>query len=144
MTVMRSELTSREWSELTTGSELTSRVRSATAWATRVSRVPTARSGLSAPKQRPLAVDTPTRRPVYDPGPLLTHTASQSARVMPRSASISWTNTAVSDAWALGAELSRYAVMTPSSARAVEQRAVEVSINRILSMIYFQKIRDFR
>ena len=55
----------------------------------------------------PLAVETPTRRPVYEPGPMLTHTALQSATVRPRSESISWMNTAVSDACALGAELSR-------------------------------------
>jgi hypothetical protein len=59
---------------------------------------------------------------------MLTHTASQSARVSPFSESISWMKTAVSEAWAFGAELSRYDVMTPSSARAAEQRAVDVSM----------------
>ena len=38
-------------------------------------------------------------------------------------------NTAVSEACALGAELSRYDVMTPSSAIAAEQSAVEVSMS---------------
>ena len=104
------------------------------AWATRVSRVPTARRGLPEPKQRPLAVDTPTRRPVYEPGPMLTHTASQSAMVSPLSASISWMKTAVSEACAFGAELSRYDVMAPSSANATEQSAVDVSIRMIFSI----------
>ena len=80
-------------------------------------------------------METPTRRPVYDPGPMLTHTASQSESDRPRSESISCTNTAVSDAWALGAELSRYETMAPFSARAVEQRAVDVSMSMILSIV---------
>ena len=105
------------------------------AWAVRMSRVPMAMRGLPLPKQSPLAVDTPTRRPVYEPGPLLTHTASQSAMVRPFSSSISWMKTAVRDACALGAELSRYAVITPSSARAAEQRAVDVSMRINLSII---------
>ena len=111
------------------------------AWATRVSRVPTARRGLPLPKHRPLAVETPTRRPVYEPGPLLTHTASQSATVSPRSESISWMNTAVSEACALGAELSLYDTMTPSSARAAEQSAVDVSMRMILSITLFSECK---
>ena len=91
--------------------------------------MPTAMRGFLEPKHSPLAVETPTRRPVYEPGPLLTHTASQSARVRPLSSSISWMNTAVSEAWALGAELSRYAVIFPFSANATEQSAVEVSMS---------------
>ena len=104
------------------------------AWATSVSRVPTARRGLPLPKQRPFAVETPTRSPVYDPGPMLTHTASQSESDIPRSARTSCTNTAVKDACALGAELSRYAVTAPFSANATEHRAVDVSIKMILSI----------
>ena len=96
--------------------------------------MPTAMSGLPEPKHSPLAVDTPTRSPVYEPGPLLTHTASQSASVSPLSSSISWMNTAVRDAWALGAELSLYEVSTPFSTSAVEQSAVEVSIRIMFSM----------
>ena len=107
---------------------------SAVACATSVSNVPTARRGLLAPKQSPLAVETPTRRPVYEPGPMLTQTASQSANVTPRSARTSCTKTAVSEACALGAELSRYAVTAPSSASATEQSAVDVSISIILSI----------
>jgi hypothetical protein len=42
--------------------------------------------------------------------------------------------TAVSDACALGAELSLYEIIAPFSANAVEQRAVDVSISNILSM----------
>ena len=110
-------------------------VNASCAWAVRMSRVPMAMRGLPLPKQSPLAVDTPTRRPVYEPGPLLTHTASQSAMVRPFSSSISWMKTAVRDACALGAELSRYAVITPSSARAAEQRAVDVSMRINLSII---------
>ena len=48
-------------------------------------------------------------------------------------------NTAVRDACAFGAELSRYAVTTPPSARATEQSAVEVSIRMILSIGLFYK-----
>ena len=91
--------------------------------------MPTAMSGFLEPKQSPLAVETPTRRPVYEPGPLLTHTASQSARVSSLSSSISWMKTAVSEACALGAELSRYAVICPFSANATEQSAVDVSMS---------------
>jgi hypothetical protein len=43
-------------------------------------------------------------------------------------------NTDVSDACALGAELSLYAVITPFSAIAAEHRAVDVSMSIILSM----------
>ena len=43
-------------------------------------------------------------------------------------------NTAVSEACAFGAELSRYAVIVPSSASAAEHNAVDVSMRRILSM----------
>ena len=99
--------------------------------------MPTAISGLPEPKHRPLAVDTPTLRPVYEPGPMLTHTALQSSSLSPRSVSTSCTNTAVRDAWALAAELSRYAVMAPSSARATEQSAVEVSMSMNFSINYF-------
>jgi hypothetical protein len=35
-------------------------------------------NGMSFPKQIPLAEETPIRNPVYDPGPLLTATASRS------------------------------------------------------------------
>ncbi len=104
------------------------------AWATKVSNVPTANSGLPLPKQSPLAVETPTRRPVYEPGPMLTQTASQSATVRPRSASISCMNTAVSDACALGAELSLYDTTSPFSASAAEQRDVDVSMSMSLSI----------
>ena len=117
------------------GDALTSLGMTECACATRVSNVPTARSGLPEPKHSPLAVDTPTRRPVYDPGPMLTHTASQSASFTLRSSSTSCTKTAVREAWALGAELSRYAVMLPFSASATEHSAVDVSINTILLMI---------
>ena len=51
-----------------------------------------------------------------------------------RSFSISSMNTDVSDACALGAELSLYAVITPFSAIAAEHRAVDVSMSIILSM----------
>ena len=90
--------------------------------------------GFPEPKHRPFAVETPTLNPVYDPGPMLTHTASQSAMEIPFSLSISSMKTAVRDACALGAELSLYEIMAPFSANAVEQRAVDVSINNILSM----------
>ena len=63
------------------------------------------------------------------------HTASQSASFTLRSSSTSCTKTAVREAWALGAELSRYAVMLPFSASATEHSAVDVSINTILLMI---------
>jgi hypothetical protein len=43
-------------------------------------------------------------------------------------------NTAVSEACAFGAELSLYAVTTPSSAIAAEQSAVDVSMSMILDM----------
>ena len=139
------EMTSYTSLEMTscTSLEMTSRASLETeACATRVSNVPTASSGFPLPKQSPLAVDTPTLRPVYEPGPMLTHTASQSDRVRPRSESISWMNTAVSEVCAFGAELSRYAVTDPPSASATEQRAVEVSMSMILSMIsYLASVR---
>ena len=43
--------------------------------------------------------------------------------------------TAVSDACALGAELSLYDTISPFSANATEQRAVDVSMSMILSMV---------
>ena len=50
-------------------------------------------------------------------------------------------NTAVSEAWAFGAELSRYDVMAPFSASATEQRAVDVSMRMIFSIwIYFASV----
>ena len=73
---------------------------------TSTSRVPTAVRGSFPPKHSPLAVETPTRSPVYEPGPLLTHTASQSESLSPSSSSDSCTNAAVRDAWARGVELS--------------------------------------
>lgn len=62
--------------------------------------------------------------------------ASQSESDKSRSASISWMNAAVSEAWALGAELSRYETISPFSARAVEHSAVEVSMSMILSILF--------
>ena len=44
-------------------------------------------------------------------------------------------NTAVSEACAFGAELSLYDTMAPSSASAVEQSAVDVSMSMILSIL---------
>ena len=82
-----------------------------------------------------MAVDNPTRRPVYDPGPLLTATALQSLTLRPLSFSISLMKGAVIEAWALGSVLSFSLTTTPSSTRAAEHREVEVSIRIILSII---------
>ena len=107
---------------------------SMTACPARISNVPTASSGIPAPKHSPLAVDTPTLSPVYDPGPMLTQTAEQSFAPQLLSSSISFTKTAVSEACDLGSELSLYDTISPSSASAVEHSAVAVSINIILSI----------
>ncbi len=54
-------------------------------------KVPMEIRGIPAPKQSPLAVDTPTLKPVYEPGPFPTATASQSLTLSPFSLSISLT-----------------------------------------------------
>ena len=109
---------------------------------TRVSSVPTASRGIPAPKQSPLAVDTPTLSPVYDPGPMLTQTAEQSPSLIPVSSSISCTNTAVSEACALGVPLSLYEIILPSLAMAVEQSSVDVSRSIIVSMKFYNYLNN--
>ena len=79
-------------------------------------------------------MEEPTLSPVYEPGPALTQTASQSAMAMPRASSISLTKGAVREACALGRVLSLYSAMLPSIARAVEQSEVDVSISTILAI----------
>ena len=101
-----------------------------------VSRVPTEISGSPAPKHRPFAVDTPTLRPVYDPGPFPTTTALQPETFRPVSSRTSLTNTAVSEACALGSELMRSHITFPSRTNATEQREVEVSMRIRFSIIY--------
>ena len=101
---------------------------------TRVSSVPTARSGIPAPKHSPLAVDTPTLRPVYEPGPMLTHTAEQSPVPMLHSSSISLMNTAVRDACDFVCALSLLEMILPSLAMAAEHSAVDVSISMMVSI----------
>lgn len=93
--------------------------------------MPSARSGSFEPKHSPLAVDTPTRSPVYEPGPILTHTASHLSTVSPFSSSMSLINGAVSEACMRLALLSLYEIMFSLSASATEQRSVEVSISMI-------------
>ena len=100
----------------------------------RISKVPTASSGLPDAKQSPFAVEEPTLSPVYEPGPALTQTASQSAMARPRASSISLTKGAVREACALGWVLSLYSAMLPSIARAVEHSEVDVSISTILAI----------
>ena len=90
---------------------------------------------MPAPKHSPLAVDTPTLSPVYEPGPMLTHTALQSDTFIPVSFSISSMNTAVSEACSLGFVLSLYDMIFPSDAMAAEHSSVEVSM-RIMFSIY--------
>ena len=42
-------------------------------------------NGISNAKQRPLAAETPILSPVYDPGPILTETASKVFESIPAS-----------------------------------------------------------
>ncbi len=86
--------------------------------------------GMEAPKQRPLAVETPTRSPVYDPGPPLTATAAQSLICRPHSRRISSIKTASMEACTLGSADWRRAMIPVSSESETEQTAVLVSINR--------------
>ena len=104
--------------------------------ATSTSSVSMERSGMPAPKASPLAVETPTRRPVYEPGPLLTHTAWQSRTVSPRESRTSLTSGAVREACWRGSSQMREATTSPSWARATDSRAVEVSRRRMRAMGY--------
>lgn len=91
---------------------------------------------MPAPKQRPLADEDPTRSPVYEPGPALRQTASQSVTLSPRSSSISLTNTAVLEACSRGSELWRYDVTLSPSSNAVEHNEVDVSMSMILGIAF--------
>ena len=92
--------------------------------------------GREAPKARPLAVETPTRRPVYEPGPLLTQTASQSETASDRASRTSLTRGAVREACMRGSLHTRSANTRPPSAMATDRVGPEVSINSIFAMLY--------
>ena len=95
----------------------------------------TAINGFPRPYASPLAVETPIRNPVYEPGPLPTATASNSSAFLPASDNTSSTKTAVLAAWSLPSSLSRQASTTPSRLKATEQFLVDVSIFNINAII---------
>ena len=100
---------------------------------TSVSKDPTAIRGMPLPKHKPFAVETPTRSPVYEPGPMLTHTAEQSLTLRSWQSSISLMNGAVREACFLPLDC-RDSMILPSSDKAVEHSSVDVSMKMILSI----------
>ncbi len=94
---------------------------------------------MPAPKHSPFAVEDPTLSPVYEPGPMLTHTASQSCTRSPQRSRTSCTYGAVIEACMRGASLCAIASVLPSRSTAAEQRAVDVSIRMIVAMSLLEK-----
>jgi hypothetical protein len=70
------------------------------------------------------------RKPVYEPGPLLTATASSSVNVIFPSFTTSSQNTVSISAWRLASLISRKAMIFPLRDNATEQTVVEDSIRR--------------
>ncbi len=88
--------------------------------------------GIEAANAIPLATDTPILSPVYEPGPLLTATASREDDSIPFSFRMSPIKTVSIDACERLSLLSFTESMPDESQRATEHRFVAVSIQIII------------
>lgn len=83
----------------------------------------------------PLAVETPMRKPVYEPGPALTATASHGRWWLRQYCSISSMKTGNLEACDIPSAHTRDKHKRPSCESAAEQTVVDVSMCRIVAMI---------
>src|SRR5690606_9946805 len=103
----------------------------------RTSNVGVEINGRSNAKQSPFAAETPMRRPVYDPGPLLTATAFNWHLSILASFNTSSIKTCNFSAWEnFKLFSSRMARMFPFTEMATEQLVVAVSRHRMVATIY--------
>ena len=90
-----------------------------------------ASKGLSNAKQKPFAVDTPIRKPVYEPGPLATAKASTSYSEKPACLTTVSQRIVSIPEWDFSVYNSLIANNLLSLCKATEQTFVEVSMLRI-------------